>query len=69
MSSKTLATYRLPISSATKIGSLRIVTDRNKVHYADGSKIVSTVEQGVHTIITLADGRMFYVLTKEYQRL
>jgi hypothetical protein len=69
MSSKTLATYRLPIPSATKIGSLRIVTDRNKVHYADGSKIIEAIERGVHTIITLADGRSFYVLTKEFQRL
>src|SRR5919201_1206258 len=38
MSGTMLAAYRLPTASATKIGSVRIVKDRNGKVYADGNK-------------------------------
>jgi hypothetical protein len=69
MSAKILAIYRLPIPSSTRIGEVRIVTDRNGQHYADGSKVIEAVAGGTHTILKLANGRAFYVLTKEYERL
>jgi hypothetical protein len=69
MSSKQLAAYRLPIPSATRVGAVRIVTDRNGQHYADGSKIIETITSGIHTTIKLANGRSYYVLTKDYLQL
>ena len=69
MSGTMLAIYRLPTASATKIGSLRIVKDRNGKVYADGNKVVSATVTGAHTVLELADGRNFYVLTSDLQRV
>ena len=41
MSNSTLAFYRLPISTATQIGRVRVVIDRNRQVYVAGSKVVS----------------------------
>jgi hypothetical protein len=46
---------------------VRIVKDRNGVIYADGSKVVSASTTGAHSVLQLADGRDFYVLTTELQ--
>ena len=69
MSGTMLAIYRLPTASATKIGSVRIVKDRNGKVYADGNKVVSATVTGAHTVLELADGRNFYVLTSDLQRV
>ena len=69
MSGMMLATYRLPTASATKIGSVRIVKDRNGKIYADGGKVLSANTAGAHTVLELADGRSFYVLTSDLQRV
>ena len=69
MSGTMLAAYRLPTASATKIGSVRIVKDRNGKIYADGSKVVSATAAGAHTVLEMADGRSFYVLTSDLQRV
>ncbi len=69
MSGMILAAYRLPTASATKIGSVRIVKDRNGKVYADGSKVISANVAGEHTVLELADGRNFYVLTSDLQRV
>jgi hypothetical protein len=69
MSGTMIAAYRLPIASATKIGSVRIVKDRNGKVYADGNKIVSATVAGAHTVLELADGRTYYVLTSDLQRV
>jgi hypothetical protein len=69
MASKQLAAYRLPIPSATRVGQVRIVTDRNGQHYADGSRVLEAIPSGIHTMLKLANGRSYFVLTKDYQRL
>lgn len=69
MSGMLLASYRLPTATATKIGSVKIVKDRHGKIYADGQKVVATSATGAHTIIELADGRNFYVLTAELARV
>ena len=58
---------RMPSASSTKIGSVRIVKDRNGKVYADGTKVVSTTVAGAHTVLELVDGRNFYVLTSDLQ--
>jgi hypothetical protein len=67
LSGTMLATYRLPSAGSTKIGSVRIVKDRNGKVYADGTRVVSTSVVGVHTMLELANGRTFSVLTNELQ--
>jgi hypothetical protein len=67
MSGTMLATYRMPTASSTKIGSVRIVKDRNGKVYADGTKVVSATVTGVHTLLELADRRTFYVLTSDLE--
>lgn len=69
MSGKIISFYRLPTASAVKIGQIRVVKDRNGVCYADGSKVVSSSVTGAHSVLQLADGRDFYVLTAELQRV
>lgn len=69
MSGKLVACYRLPTASAVKIGQVRIVKDRNGVYYADGSKVLSANVTGAHSVLKLADGRDFYVLTAELQQV
>jgi hypothetical protein len=69
LSGTMLATYRLPSANITKIGSVRIVKDRNGKVYADGTKVVSATVVGAHTMLEVADGRTFYVLTSELQRV
>lgn len=69
MSGTELPIYRLPIPSATSVGSVRIVKDRNGRLYADGSRIESTTATGRHTTLTLANGRSFYVLTSDFKKV
>jgi hypothetical protein len=69
MSGKQLAIFRLPIPQAAQIGHVRVVTDRNGQHYVDGSKVVQTAVTGIHTALTLADGRSIFVLTKAFRSL
>ena len=69
MSGMILAAYRLPTASSTKVGSVRIVKDRHGKVYADGQKILSANQAGEHTILELVDGRSFYVLTADLQRV
>lgn len=69
MSKNQLATYRLPIPNATRIGQVQVKTDRNGQHYIESSRVVEAVESGIHTAIKLANGHAFYVLTKDYRGL
>lgn len=69
MPAKALPIYRLPIKSATRIGTVRVVIDRHGQWYVDGSKVIEVVTGATHTTIKLANGRDFYVLTKEYETL
>jgi hypothetical protein len=69
MSGAIISTYRLPTASATKIGSVRVVKDRHGKVYADGQKVVSANTAGEHTVLEIADGRNFYVLTADLQRV
>lgn len=64
-----ISTYRLPLPNATRIGQVRVVTDRNGQAYIESSRVVEAVESGIHTVIKLANGHAFYVLTKEYRGL
>lgn len=69
MSGKLVSFYRLPTASAARIGQIRIVKDRNGVIYADGCKVLSANVTGAHSVLKLTDGRDFYVLTDELQRV
>jgi hypothetical protein len=69
MSGSQIAIYRLPIPTATQIGHVRVVTDRNRQHYVEGSRVTEVVAAGIHTTLKLANGRAFHVLTKDYRRL
>jgi uncharacterized protein YlzI (FlbEa/FlbD family) len=69
MSKHQLATYRLPIANATRIGQVRVVTDRNGKHYIDGSRVIEIIDHGTHTTLKLANGTSYFVRTKEYQDL
>ena len=64
-----LSIYRLPTASATRIGSVRIVKDRNGKIYADGAKVITANTSGEHTVLEVADGRSYYVLTTDLERV
>ena len=64
-----LPIYRLPISTSTQIGQVRVVTDRNNQHYVNGSRLLSATPSGDFHILTLADGSVYYVKTQDYTAL
>jgi hypothetical protein len=69
MSASTLAFYRLPILTATQIGRVRVVIDRNRQVYVAGSKVVSATASGDFLILTLANDQVYYVKARDYQAL
>ena len=65
MSGQPLAIYRLPVANAARVGTVRVVRDRNGRYYTNGSKVDATEEIGEFTGLTAADGRTYYVRTAE----
>src|SRR5262245_9024572 len=63
MSGRQIAIYRLPIPTATRVGHVRVVTDRSGRHYIDESRVVEAISSGIHTTLKLANGRSYHVLT------
>jgi hypothetical protein len=69
VSPKTIAYYRLPVSTTTQIGHLRVVVDRHKQAYVAGSKVVSANPSGDFLVLTLANEQVYYVKKLDYQAL
>ncbi|HEU4324030.1 MAG TPA: hypothetical protein VFS21_12850 [Roseiflexaceae bacterium] len=69
MAKKTLAIYRLPIPTATQIGQVRVVVDRNQQVYVDGSKVVSATPNGDFLALITANQQTYYVKSNDYQQL
>jgi hypothetical protein len=65
----TLAIYRLPIATATRVGHLRVVIDRNRQVYLAGSKVVSAAPSGEFLVLTLANEQVYYVKARDYHDL
>ena len=66
MSKISLSIYRLPTPRAARIGSARMVIDRNQQIYLAGSRVESTTPSGEFLIVTLANDQMYYVKADEY---
>jgi hypothetical protein len=64
-----LPIYRLPTATSTQIGRVGVTTDRNNQHYVDGSRVESAVASGEFQILTLANGKVYYVKSKDYHAL
>jgi hypothetical protein len=64
-----LPIYRLPTRTATQVGQVRVVTDRNNQHYIDGSRVLSATPSGDFHVVTLANGSVYYVKTRDYTAL
>ena len=69
MSKIALRFYRLPVPTATQIGMVRAVVDRNQQVYLEGSKVLSAAPSGEFMVLTLADENVYYVKLEEYQAL
>jgi hypothetical protein len=69
MRGTTLPIYRLPTRTATQVGQVQVVTDRNNQHYVDGSRVLSATSSGDFHILTLANGSVYYVKTQDYTAL
>jgi len=65
----TLPFYRLPTNSATQIGQVRMVVDRNQQAYLAGSRVMSALPSGDFMVLTLADEQVYYVKTRDYQSI
>ena len=64
-----LPIYRLPTATATQIGKVGVVTDRNSRHYINGSRVESAIPSGDFQILTLANGDVYYVKKRDYDAL
>ena len=64
-----LPIYRLPTATATQIGRVGVVTDRNNQHSINGSRVLSATPSGDFQILTLANGDVYYVKTRDYSAL
>jgi hypothetical protein len=70
MSGKTLAIYRLPTAKATRVGQVRVVRDRNRQLYIEGSKVITaTAAPSDFLVLTLANEKKYYVKMQEYAQL
>jgi hypothetical protein len=69
MRGTSLPIYRLPTRTATQIGHVRVVTDRNNQQYVNGSRVLSATLSGDFNILTLANGSVYYVKTRDYSAL
>ncbi len=69
MSGTTLPIYRLPLPTSTRVGMVRVVIDRHNQRYINDSKVISVVPSGDFSILTLADDKVYYVKTKDYEQL
>jgi hypothetical protein len=69
VSPKTIAYYRLPVPTTTQIGHIRVVVDRHRQAYVDGSKVVSANPSGDFLVLTLANEHVYYVKASDYQAL
>jgi hypothetical protein len=69
MSGTTLPIYRLPLPTSTRVGQVRVVIDRNNQHYINDRKVISAVQSGDFSILTLANDAVYYVKTKDYEQL
>lgn len=64
-----LPIYRLPLATATQVGRVRVVVDRNQRVYIAGSAVVTAVPSGDFLILTLANDQVYYVKARDYQML
>jgi hypothetical protein len=64
-----LPIYRLPTATATQIGKVGVITDRNNRHYINGSRVESATPSGDFQILTLANGDVYYVKIRDYAAL
>lgn len=64
-----LAIYRLPIPTANRVGQVRVITDRNGVHYVDGSRLASATPSGDFMILETERGESVYVKASDYAQL
>lgn len=62
-----IAIYRMPIASATQVGRLKIVKDRNGRFYLDGDPVVKATVMGDFTWLERADGRAAYVKSADLE--
>ncbi len=69
MSGVTVPIYRLPIPSASRVGHIRVVTDRNGVRYVNGSRVQSEELTGIFLLLKLANQQSYCVKAEEYKRL
>ena len=69
MSPKTLACYRLPVSTSTQIGHVRVVFDRRQQAYVNGSKVTSANPSGEFLVLTLANDQVYYVKMSDFDAL
>lgn len=69
MSSVELPIYRLPVGAGTRVGSARVVIDRNNERYIDGSRVAEAVPSGIFLLLTLANGTKMTVKQDEYAAL
>jgi hypothetical protein len=69
MSGQELPIYRLPIPTASRVGQVRVVTDRNGRHYVNGSRLVAATPSGDFQILELESGESVYVKTTDFARL
>ena len=69
MSPRTLACYRLPVSTSTQIGHVRVVIDRRQQVYVNSSKVISTSPSGDFLVLTLANDQVYYVKVSDFDAL
>jgi hypothetical protein len=69
MSHLSLPFYRLPTARSTQIGNVRVVLDRYRQVYIEGSKVLTEVASGDFLIVTLASEQVYYVKAADYERL
>ena len=69
MAAKELPIYRLPTFPKQNVGNVSVKKDRNGKYYISGVRVEEIELAGDFRILTLRDGKSFYVLASELARI
>lgn len=68
MPAKQVPIYRLPRTPKQHVGHISVKKDRNGKVYISGAPVQEIMPSGDFQILTMADGRSYYVLAEELAR-
>lgn len=69
MAGKPLPIYRLPMQPRQRVGQLLVKKDRNGKLYIEGTRVEEMTPAGEYQILSMPNGKKYYVLQSDLDQL